>query len=112
METLMDMSGTAATAATMAPPAPRVVTDHELRGRVVDSISSLLPRVLRREVPPVPETTGLFAELGLTSAATLELLLELEEDLEIQIDVEEIDQGDLRTIGTLADFVATHAVTD
>lgn len=91
---------------------PRVVEDMELRGRVVDSIGSLLPRVLKREVPPVPETTGLFAELGLTSAATLELLLELEEDLEIQIDVEEIDQGDLQSIGTLADFVASHAITD
>jgi acyl carrier protein len=86
--------------------------DAELRQRVVDSIGMLLPRVLKREVPPVPEDTGLFAELGLTSAATLELLLELEEDLEIQIDVEEIDQDDLRSIGTLADYIAAHAIAD
>ncbi|HEY0641404.1 MAG TPA: phosphopantetheine-binding protein [Pseudonocardiaceae bacterium] len=88
------------------------VVDPELRGRVIGSIAGLLPKVLRREVPPVPEDTGLFAELGLTSAATLELLLELEEDLEIQIDVEDIDQDDLRSVGTLADFVASHAITD
>jgi acyl carrier protein len=59
-----------------------------------------------------PEDSRLFDELGLSSSKTLELLLELEETLEIQIDVEEIDQDDLETIGTLASFVATHALTD
>jgi acyl carrier protein len=73
---------------------------------------SLLPRVLRREIPELPETTSLFDELGLSSASTLELLLELEEDLDIQIDVEDIDQGDLVSIGSLADFVAAHAITE
>jgi acyl carrier protein len=89
-----------------------VEPDTELRQRVVDSIGTLLPKVLKREVPAMPETTRLFDELGLSSASTLELLLELEEDLEIQIDVEEIDQGDLTSIGTLATFVAAHALTD
>jgi len=84
----------------------------ELRRRVVDGIGELLPRVLKRELPEVPESTRLFDELGLSSVTTLELLLELEESLEIQIDVEDIDQGDLRSVGTLADFVAEHAVAD
>ena len=93
-----------------------VVEDAEpqadLRRRVVTSIGTLLPKVLKRDVPALPEATRLFDELGLSSASTLELLLELEEDLDIQIDVEEIDQGDLESIGTLADFVSTHALTD
>ena len=89
-----------------------VVEDAELRDRVVASIGTLLPKVLKRDVPALPETTRLFDELGLSSASTLELLLELEEDLDIQIDVEEIDQRDLESIGTLADFVSTHALTD
>ena len=72
----------------------------------------MLPKVLKRDVPAMPETTRLFDELGLSSASTLELLLELEEDLDIQIDVEEIDQGDLASIGSLADFVSAHALTD
>ena len=84
----------------------------ELRRRVVDGIGELLPRVLKRELPEVPESTRLFDELGLSSVTTLELLLELEESLEIQIDVEDIDQGDLRSVGTLADFVAEHALAD
>jgi acyl carrier protein len=87
-------------------------TDTELRQRVVASMAVLLPRVLKREVSVLPESTRLFDELGLSSASTLELLLELEDDLEIQIDVEEIDQDDLESIGALASFVATHTVTD
>ena len=86
--------------------------DTELRPRVVDAIGTLLPKVLKREVPVMPEDTRLFDELGLGSASTLELLLELEEELDIQIDVEEIDQGDLMSIGTLATFVSAHALTD
>lgn len=89
-----------------------VVPDAELRQRVVGSIASLLPKVLKRDVPAMPEQTRLFDELGLSSASTLELLLELEEDLDIQIDVEEIDQTDLASIGSLADFVSCHALTD
>jgi acyl carrier protein len=68
--------------------------------------------VLKREVAELPESTRLFDELGLSSASTLELLLELEEDLEVQIDVEEIDQNDLESIGALASFVATHTLDD
>jgi acyl carrier protein len=88
------------------------MTDTDLRQRVVDSIGQLLPRVLKRDVGAVPENTRLFDELGLSSASTLELLLELEEALEIQIDVEEIDQDDLESIGALASFVSTHTLTD
>ena len=88
------------------------MTDTDLRQRVVDSIGQLLPRVLKRDVGEIPESTRLFDELGLSSASTLELLLELEEALEIQIDVEEIDQDDLESVGALASFVARHTLTD
>jgi acyl carrier protein len=86
--------------------------DAALRQRVVDGIGVLLPQVLKRDVPTMPESARLFDELGLSSVTTLELLLELEENLEIQINVEDIDQDDLRSIGTLADFVTEHALTD
>ena len=86
--------------------------DTTLRQQVVDSMTALLPRVLRRELPDLAEDTSLFDELGLSSVTTLELLLELEEALDIQVDVEDIDQDDLRSVGTPADFVTGHAVTD
>jgi acyl carrier protein len=81
----------------------------ELRQRVLDSMAEVLPRLLQREEHGLPESTRLMEDLGLTSTTTLELMLELEDNLDIQIDVEEIDQENLASIGTLADFIATHA---
>jgi acyl carrier protein len=86
--------------------------DTVLRQRVFDSIGVLLPKVLSRETGTVSDSTQLMSDLGLRSATMLELLLELEEDLEVQIDVEDIDQGDMNTVGDLANFVAVHATTD
>ena len=85
------------------------VLDADLRQRVVDSIGALLPQVLKRELPAMPENIRLFDELGLSSSKTLELLLALEEDLDIHVDVEDIDRSSLETIGSMADFVAEHA---
>jgi acyl carrier protein len=42
----------------------------------------------------------------------LELLLELEDSLDIQIDVEDIDEAAMTSVGDLADFVAGHAITN
>lgn len=85
------------------------VLDADLRQRVVDSIGALLPQVLKRDLPAMPEDIRLFDELGLSSSKTLELLLALEEDLGIEVDVDEIDRGDLVSIGAFADFVTRHA---
>jgi acyl carrier protein len=81
-----------------------------LRQQVVDSMDTLLPRVLRRDVPAVSPDTRLMEDLGLTSSSTLELLLELEEELEIQINVEDVDREDFASIGRLADFIAGHTL--
>ena len=80
-----------------------------LRKRAVDSIGTVLPALLGRAAGTLPEHTRLFEELGLSSSKTLELLLAVEEDLDIQVDVEEIERSDLESIGSLADFVAGHA---
>jgi acyl carrier protein len=80
-----------------------------LRTRVVDTLGVLLGRMLGGDLPRVSADTGLFDELGLSSSKTLELLLALEEELDIQVDVEEIDRRDLATVGSLADFVVAHA---
>jgi acyl carrier protein len=86
-----------------------VPTDADLRQRVVDSMADVLPRLLQSEERDLPESTRLMEDLGLTSTTTLELMLELEDSLDIQIDVEDIDQENLASIGTLADYIATHA---
>jgi acyl carrier protein len=84
----------------------------ELRPRVFDSICRLLPRVLGGEVPAISEGMKLMSDLGMRSASMLELLLEIEDDLGIQIEVEDIDDAAMTSVGDLADFVAGHAVTD
>jgi acyl carrier protein len=84
--------------------------DTDLRPRVVDSIRMLLPRVLRKQMPEPTEQSRLMEDLGMSSSSTLELMLELEEDLALQIDVEDIDRDDFATVGTLANFVVRHLI--
>lgn len=81
--------------------------DTDLRQRVVDSVCTLLPRVIKRELPGISEATRLDV-LDLTSANMLELMLEVEDALEIQVDVEEFEESDAQSVGTLATYVAGH----
>jgi acyl carrier protein len=83
--------------------------DTDLRQRVVDSVCTLLPRVIKRELPGMSETTRLD-ELDLTSAHMLELMLEIEDALAIQVDVEEFEEADAESVGTLASYVAGHSL--
>ncbi|MFF1903748.1 acyl carrier protein [Kitasatospora sp. NPDC058218] len=87
-------------------------TDTELRDRILRSIGELLPRVLKRDLPEIPEDACLFDDLGLTSAGTIELILEVEETLDIQVDVEQIGEDDLRSVTRLADYVAGHIIPE
>ena len=97
-----------------APAAQRATAGPEpgLRQRVFGLIGEILPRVLGREIAAVADRTQLMGDLGLRSATMLELLLELEDALEMQIEVEDIDRDAMRSVGDLADFVATHAIAD
>ncbi|MFJ8440717.1 acyl carrier protein [Kitasatospora griseola] len=106
------MTDSATDSSTLVQDPADAAVDPELRSRALDGILLLLPRVLKRDLPEVTENACLFDEVGLTSAATLELILELEDHLDVQIDVEGIDQGDLRSVGTLAGFVAGHVIAE
>ncbi len=82
--------------------------DGEFRQRVVDTMTTVLARLLDR-AEPVTEDMRLMEELGLSSTFGLELLLELEDQLLILIDVELMDQDQMKTVGDLATFVAGHS---
>jgi acyl carrier protein len=84
--------------------------DATSRDQVVACIQAILPRVARRELADLTEATHLPG-LGLSSATMLELMLEVEDSLEIQVDVEDFDDADAETIGSLADYIATHSVS-
>jgi acyl carrier protein len=82
--------------------------DGEFRQQVVDTMTTVLTPLLDR-AEPVTEDMRLMEELGLSSTFGLELLLELEDQLLILIDVEQMDQDQMRTVGDLATFVAGHS---
>ena len=81
--------------------------DSEFRQKVVDTMCTVLASLLNR-TDPVTEDMRLMEELGLSSTLGLELLLELEDQLEILIDVERMDSDQMKTVGDMATFVATH----
>ncbi len=87
----------------MAQPEP------ELRQRVVESFGPLASRVLRRDVGAVSEETKLRDDLGMVSASTLELVREMEQTLRIEVVMEGLDEANVDSIGTLADFVVAHS---
>ena len=92
------------------------MSDAALREQVMESMHVILPRLLARDGEDAAiefsDSMRLMEDLGLTSAATLELMLELEDTLEIQIDVEEIGPADVASLGALADFIAGHVAAD
>jgi acyl carrier protein len=81
----------------------------------MESIHVVVPKVLALDAGTstgITESTRLMEDLGMSSATTLELMLELEDALDVQIDVEEIEPSDLASLGALADFIATHVEAD
>jgi acyl carrier protein len=82
--------------------------DGEFRRQVVDTMTTVLGRLLDR-TEPVTEDMRLMEELGLSSTLALELLLELEDQLEILVDVELMNPDSMATLGDLATFVAGHS---
>ena len=85
--------------------------DDELRQRVVDAICATLPRIVGHELPGLSAETALM-DLDLGSARSLELMLEVEDALDIQVDVEELDQEHMESVGTFATYVAGHALAN
>jgi acyl carrier protein len=81
--------------------------DTELRQQVVDTMTMVLARLLKRS-EPITEDQRLMEALGLDSTLGLELMLELEDRLLILIDVELLDQNQMNTVGDLATFIADH----
>ena len=86
-------------------------SDAGLRQRAFDAIAMVLPRVLDQETLVVAPEMKLMQDLGLRSASMLELFLELEDNLDVEIDLEDIDEAAMTSVGDLADFVASHAIT-
>jgi acyl carrier protein len=68
----------------------------------------LLRRILDTDAA-ITEDSALMDELGLSSSMALELLIELEDDLDIQIDVEQMEEDKVSTVGGLADYITEYS---
>jgi acyl carrier protein len=89
------------------------MSDSALRERILENILVVLPKVLSIDTDTaagLSQSTRPMDDLGMTSAVTMELILELEDALEIQIDIEEMEPADVASISALADYVAGHVV--
>jgi acyl carrier protein len=91
--------------------APEAGLDGEFRQQVADTMATVLTRLLDRS-EPVTEDMRLMEELGLSSTLGLELLLQIEDQLMILIDVEQMDPDNMKTVGDMATFVASHSQRD
>jgi acyl carrier protein len=80
----------------------------EFRQQVVGTMTAVLAQLLDR-AEPITEDMSLMEELRLSSTLGLELLLQVEDQLEILIDVEQMDQDKMRTVGDMATFVVGHS---
>jgi acyl carrier protein len=78
------------------------------RNSIVADIMRALTEILEQDISGLPEGTRLFEDLHLDSTAVLELLMALEDMIGIEVDPETLDMADFKTIGTLADYVATN----
>jgi acyl carrier protein len=82
--------------------------DAEVLRRVADTMTTTLARLLDHP-EPITEDMQLMEELGLSSTLALELLLECEDQLDIFIDVEQMDQDQMKTVGDLARSIADNS---
>ncbi len=80
----------------------------EFRQHVVETMITVLARLVEH-TGPISEDMSLMEALGLNSTLGLELMLELEDRLLILIDVEQLDQDQMKTIGDLATFIVGHS---
>jgi acyl carrier protein len=89
-----------------------VTPSDELYASLVRTTCALLPAFLGRELPGLSADSELLNALGLTSTAALELILRLEMTLGREVEVDEIDEADFATVGSLARYVAANLLEE
>ena len=75
------------------------------RQTIVERITDALSEVLNRDVSGATEDTRLIEDLQMDSTTVLELLMAVEDNLGFEVDPENLQMDDFKTIGTLADHV-------
>lgn len=76
-----------------------------LRTLVLDALGE----VLKKDLSATPDSTRLFADLGLDSTSIIELLMVLEDATGLDVDPDDLVPEVFETIGSLTAFVVAHA---
>jgi acyl carrier protein len=76
------------------------------RQTIVERITDALSEVLKRDVSGATEETRLFEDLQMDSTTVLELLMAVEDTLGFEVDPENLQMDDFKTVGTLADHIS------
>jgi acyl carrier protein len=72
---------------------------------IVEKITDALSEVLKRDVSDATEDTRLMEDLQMDSTTVLELLMAVEDTLGFEVDPENLQMDDFKTVGTLADHI-------
>jgi acyl carrier protein len=80
------------------------VADVE-RNEIATSVAKSLAEVLERDLPGLTEDVRLFEDLNMDSTSVLELLMTLEDNVGVEIDAEDLDMDNFKTVGTLTDYL-------
>lgn len=81
------------------------------RRNVISAVEQALGEILERPVTNLAEDARLFEDLHLDSTSVLELLMALEDSVDISVDPEELDMDNLKSVGSLTDYVLAQQVT-
>jgi acyl carrier protein len=73
---------------------------------IVERITDALSEVLKRDVSGATEETRLIEDLQMDSTTVLELLMAVEDTLGFEVDPENLQMDDFKTVGTLADHIS------
>jgi acyl carrier protein len=76
------------------------------RTAIINKIEDALSEVLMRPISGLPVDTRLFEDLQLDSTAVLELLMALEDNVGFEVDPDNLNMTDFKTLGTLTDYVS------
>ncbi|MER5544805.1 acyl carrier protein [Streptomyces sp. NPDC001118] len=81
------------------------------RRNVISAVEQALSEILERPVTELAEDARLFEDLHLDSTSVLELLMALEDSVDISVDPEELDMDNLKSVGSLTDYVLAQRAT-
>jgi acyl carrier protein len=71
-----------------------------------ERVRATVARMAKQDPDTLADGTRLYADLGLNSAAVLELLMTLELELEVDLDPSALEPRHLETVGSLAEYLS------